>query len=360
MSGVTVHDRARATPGFNLVASGHDSEAWLMDMDGRVLHRWAYDFWEVWPDFDVFARHSGSTYWRRVHLFDNGDLLAIHEGLGIIKLDRESTLLWATPCRAHHDLEVLDDGRILTLTRHARLVPWIDPDTPVLDEYVAVLDAGGTVVREVSLLDAAARSSAAIGAEVRAARHRREGDLLHTNTVQMLRGRAAGAVAELTAGRVLVGSRHLSAVMVLDLDREELVWFRRGPFHFQHDTRILDDGTMLLLDNRHDRGVSAAEILDPATMAPLWTYAGTADRPLYTHNCGAVHRLPSGNVLISESDNGRALEVTPGGEVVWEYYNPRRAGRKDEFIATILDVVRLPEEFPVGWADPDVVPCRSR
>ena len=43
------------------------------------------------------------------HLFENGDVLAIHEGLGIVKLDSSSEVLWARTYRVHHDLDVLDE-----------------------------------------------------------------------------------------------------------------------------------------------------------------------------------------------------------------------------------------------------------
>jgi hypothetical protein len=32
--------------------------------------------------------------------------------------------------------------------------------------------------------------------------------------------------------------------------------------------------------------------------------------------------LPNGNTLINEGQFGRFFEVTPAGEVVWEYVNP--------------------------------------
>ena len=36
----------------------------------------------------------------------------------------------------------------------------------------------------------------------------------------------------------------------------------------------------------------------------------------------SAERLPNGNTLITESDKGRAFEVTHAGEVVWEFWNP--------------------------------------
>ena len=53
---------------------------------------------------------------------------------------------------------------------------------------------------------------------------------------------------------------------------------------------------------------------------------------------------------MTESDNGRAFEVAPDQEIVWEFYNPYRAGDADEYIATLFEVVRLPPDFPLDWA----------
>ncbi|MCP3986249.1 MAG: hypothetical protein GY723_17865, partial [bacterium] len=53
--------------------------------------------------------------------------------------------------------------------------------------------------------------------------------------------------------------------------------------------------------------------------------------------------------LITESDGGRAFEVTADQRIVWEYYTPYRAGENGEYIATLAEVVRLPLDFPVDW-----------
>ena len=35
-----------------------------------------------------------------------------------------------------------------------------------------------------------------------------------------------------------------------------------------------------------------------------------------------MQRFPNGNTLITESDTGRAFEITRGGQIVWEWFNP--------------------------------------
>jgi hypothetical protein len=74
--------------------------------------------------------------------------------------------------------------------------------------------------------------------------------------------------------------------------------------------------------------------------------------PFFSNFCGTAERLPNGNTLIVESDNGRAFEVTSAGAIVWEFHNPHRAGEEGEFIARLFDLVRLPPEFPTAWIEP--------
>jgi hypothetical protein len=49
----------------------------------------------------------------------------------------------------------------------------------------------------------------------------------------------------------------------------------------------------------------------------------------------AQERLPNGNTLVTESDGGRLFELTPGGEIVWEYINPERGGADGELIPIV-------------------------
>jgi hypothetical protein len=348
LRGVTRRD-PRAWTGTNFYTSGHAPEAILMDMDGHVLHRWRRAFLEIWPDYPrqwLAAGHS--DYWRRAHLFGNGDVLVIFEGMGIARLDRDSRVLWSNPVQAHHDLDVTPEGDVYVLTRRARIVPELHPEKPVLEDFVTVLDAGGRERRSVSVLEALRRSDFA--GHFRYDPGQRWGDVLHTNTVQVLDGRGAERLPAFRAGNVLVSILKLDLLAVVDLDAERIVWAHAGRFRRQHDPRLLDDGRLLLFDNRGDEPRSRVVELDPA--APdewLWEFGGSPSAPFFSFSCGAAARLPNGNTLITESDAGRAFEVTRDKEIVWEFYNPHRAGQQDELIATLFEVVRLPPDFPLDW-----------
>jgi Arylsulfotransferase (ASST) len=340
---VVERDPAAVGPGLNLLLSGHAAEAVLMDHNGEVLHRWRYPLRRLWPDLAADPDMAKLEYWRRAWLFPNGDLLGIYEGLGIVKLDARSNVLWSRRGGFHHDLQVLDDGRIWVLDREGKLLPRINPAEGVLEDFVTVLGPDGEVERRISLLQAFERSRFAPLLE----RMERAGDIFHTNTIEVLDGRFAPVDAGFRKGNVLLSVLKLDALAVLDPEREEIVWARTGSWRRQHQPTFLDGGNILLFDNRGPGGESSRVIeIDPRTLEIRWQYGGTPGVDFFSKTLGSCQRLPNGNTLITESENGRALEVTRDGRVVWELNNPNRAGERKELVAVLFEVLRLPEAFP--------------
>ena len=347
-AGVTIHVREKVYEGLNLYVSGHAPEAILMDMSGEVLHRWKRAFTEIWPDARQRARQR-SQWWRQAFLFPNGDLLAIFEGLGIIKLDWDSKLLWAQLNRAHHDLEVTSGGDIYVLTRKAHIVPWVDPERPILEDYVVLLDAAGVQKKKFSLLEAFKNSEfGEIWREAGAELNQR-GDIFHTNTVRVLDARLENRHPAFKKGHLLVSMRIPDAIAVIDPDRERATWVGKGAFKKQHDPEILENLNLLVFDNSGVGERSRVLELDVPSLKTVWKYEGTTESPFYTELLGAVQRLPNGNTLITESEYGRAFEVNRDGEIVWEFRSPHRAGPDQEFVATLAELIRLPADFPTAW-----------
>ena len=61
----------------------------------------------------------------------------------------------------------------------------------------------------------------------------------------------------------------------------------------------------------------------------MWQYtAEDSGQPPWTFFSSFVsnaQRLPNGNTLITEGMQGRLFQVTPAGQVVWEYLTPYEA-----------------------------------
>jgi len=350
--GVTVHDAGRAQPGLNLVLSAHDAQAALMAMDGTVLHAWQKKYDEVWPGAEALSQYQG--FFRRAFLYPNGDLLAVFENSGLIKLDRDSNVLWAKREMFHHVAKPWDDGTVLALCRHQRTLPEISPSLTCYDDDIVVMQPDGTELRRVSVFECVMNSPfRQIIRPEWLKRKEQPIDVLHTNDLQVLDGQFEAEGSAFKRGNLLISLHEQSFVGILEPEKQALVWGLTSMWRHQHNPRLLSEGDLIVFDNFATDESSKVIELNPFTQEVLWVYEGDAAHPFFTKTCGAAQRLPNGNTLITESNRGRAFEVTPQKEIVWEYVNPERAGDNDEFIADLMDVTRLaPDDPALEWFAP--------
>ncbi len=350
--GITLYDPTATIDGYNLYTSGHEPSAMLMSMTGEILHRWHYPFEKAWARYPKRGDPVHSKFWRRVHLYRNGDLLAVFEGLGMIKIDKDSKLLWKSDLRQHHDIDVVGD-RIYSLTRRRTVIKKVNPKKPVIEDFITVMEPDGTVIREVSMVWAMRRFREHARYWDRSALNR--GDIFHTNSLEVLDGRAADRLDEFARGNVLVSMSNLNAIFVVNLKRKAIVWGFSDDFNAQHDARILENGHLLLFDNlryhRRSRESRVIEYVLP-TMGKAWEYNSTEAHRFYTRTCGTAQRLANGDTLITETDNGRAFEVTRDGRKVWEFISPHRAGEENRLVASLFEVERIPESYVPWLASP--------
>jgi hypothetical protein len=312
--GVVVNERGSVAPGVNFFSTLGRGDAFLVDNDGRLLWRWSLSKeLQLKPGIP-----SGYT-----HLFPNGDVLAFVDGLGVVKLDKDSRLLWKHVALAHHDAFVADDGVIYALVHETRSVEAISDRYPSLLDDIEVLSPSGEGLRKISIFDAIQGSPysfllprvAGLALEAPAD----VVDVLHTNHVEVYDGRIAHLSPLFRRGNILLSMRSLNAIAIVDGTTLQTLWLW-GPTNLslQHWPTILENGNILLFDN--GVGLSRIVEVDPRTNAVTWRYAPEKD--FYSASRGACQRLSNGNTLITVSDSGRALEVTSAGRTVWEYANP--------------------------------------
>lgn len=212
--GVTVYDEKLAYSGLNLLTSGHLAEAILTDMKGNILHRWRKDISEV--DFfrqlkgkSLKRSRIGDALWLHVELGRNGELLAVFEGIGIVKLDRASNVMWSYLGRNHHDLDVAKNGTIY-LGRQLRpqtdkmhLFTWTSSDTVIADDLITVLTPDGEEVKRISVLDCFLNSQFSSMLE----HIKRKRDVLHTNSITLIEDdRLASQMPAFRKGTALISN----------------------------------------------------------------------------------------------------------------------------------------------------------
>ena len=329
-AGVLIHNRDRSWPGWNLVTVQMLARADLLDMDGAVIRSWSMD---------------GGGRWERACLLPDGGLVVIgvdpvevswipDDARYVARLDAEGNLIWKRPLQAHHDILPLAGDRFMALTYSRKRIPSIDPEIDTRDDQVTVLDRKGVVLEEYSLLDGfGARPDVFRFQEVRP--NRMAGrpwiDLFHSNSLMLSEdGR-----------RLLLSFRHQDRIAIMDLNLRAVVWsWGEGVLSGPHDAQWLESGNILVFDNGLARGWSRVLELDPDSGNIVWEYGDPERNRFFTLSKGSGQRLPNGNTLIADSDNGRAFEVTPEGETVWEFATPHTVeeGRR----AAIVRIRRIP------------------
>jgi outer membrane protein assembly factor BamB len=136
-------------------------------------------------------------------------------------------------------------------------------------------------------------------------------------------------------GLVLMSLRTTSGVIGVKRDSGEVaLHIPPNILAQQHAPVELDNGNILIFDNGNYRlGMSTPYSrvieVDPLTLKIVWQYADSSKGAFFSAVMGNAQRLHNGNTHITEAATGRLFEVTPSGEVVWEYVVPQFAEYPD-------------------------------
>jgi len=334
LKGVTHHVPSKTYNGYTLFTPMSGKDAWLIDMQGRFVHRWGTE-----PYGPVFAR-----------LLPNGNLLYLgvksgglmgpglaylhgdeefeqseeNRGACLVEVDWDNNLVWKYEApQSNHDFYRMENGN----TMYVKYIT-------VPDDIKNKVKGGipGTEQNGVMWADALneVTPEGKVVWEWRAYEHldpgidiicplEYRGEWTHMNTCTIL-----------SDGNILGSFRQTNTICIIDKATGNIVWrWGREELGHQHEPTMLDNGNILVFDNGVHRYFSQdldyySRVMEvnPATNKIEWEYKADPLSEFYSAIGGGAQRLPNGNTLICEDVAGRLFEVTPDGEIVWEYINP--------------------------------------
>ncbi|MFH1404031.1 MAG: arylsulfotransferase family protein [Candidatus Altiarchaeota archaeon] len=300
-NGVTIHDRMRAYQGLNLYTPEDIGVVYLIDMDGNKVFEWK-------------AKEGVPRNWRYAKIAENMSIL-VNIGLSeIARIDRDSSLVWITNQSGyHHDLTVAENGDIYAIRAIVRHIEGIGN---ILDENIVVMDENGDEKRAISLFDILGKRFVRDRIQVR----KDNIDIFHVNSIGII-PREIGVARK---GDVMICVRNMNLIVIVNTTDGRVMW-RGGRYILErpHNPVILPNNNILVFDNGPFRGYSRVLSIDPRKRELVGEY-NMKNESFFTANMGGNQRLPNGNTLITESDKGRAFEITSRGEIVWEFYVPER------------------------------------
>ncbi|MHC1479079.1 aryl-sulfate sulfotransferase [Frateuria aurantia] len=395
-TGVTRYDPTRAWNGYVLFSAG-DDVTYLIDMDGHVVHQWPHKgFPSVYIDPALVGGRRGEVLLTLQKQTPPKGYTAWGNGLAnqsVGELDWNGRTVWQWGAQApggtaqqHHEILRLPDGNTLVLADRIRPVPGFIR-SKVIDDVVYEVRPDGQVAWSWSALDHL-EEFGFTAEQLKLVRHVEDPDVLHINNAKVIGDNPwyRHGDTRFKPGNLLIDSRNANFIAIVDRASGHVVW-RMGPnlptidpkkasqvprpvdqTIGQHDAQLIAEGLpgaghLLVFDNQGEAGYPRASHamtggsrvleIDPVKGEIVWQY--TADRSqqpgwaFFSSFISSARRLPNGNTLIDEGMNGRVFQVTPEGDIVWEYVSPYFSRPSIEHKAPSNALYRA-QPVPYDWA----------
>jgi len=326
-TGLTFHKPGLSTKGYTLLTPHGDQSTYLIDMQGRVVHRWVFN-------------HIRPGYGR---LLDNGNLLMTGSDIDLppapkdeptkaplpfeqhvtrlggyhttlCELNWQGDIVWEYENRSqHHDFFRFANGNTM--------VPeWVE-----LPENLHKEVRGGYKMPRERLPRLLGDDLVEVDKDGKEVRRINTWKLLDpikdpiTPTTRRWEWTHVNGIDINSKGEIVFSCRNTDRVAIINAAATEITWkFSRS--HGQHNPTWVDDNIQIF-DNGDSSSSRVIEV-DPANDEIVWTYHGVPFQQFYSGHISGASRLASGNTLICEGTSGRIFEVNKARDVVWEWINP--------------------------------------
>lgn len=201
----------------------------------------------------------------------------------------------------------------------------------IRDDLLVKFSPDGEVLKEISLLEVLFQNNLYhLLASTGEANPLRGGafeteDPTHINDVEELSLDDAASIPGTQPGDLMVSARNLDLVIIFDPESLAVHWYQSGPWLRQHDPEIMRDGRISIFNNNHigrsrawELSGSSIDAIDPQTRRVETLFPLREEDAFYSDCCGMHQHLDNGNILITIQEEGRLIEVSKEGEIVWE------------------------------------------
>jgi hypothetical protein len=354
--GLTHHEAAQSFKGYTLVTPTGSDSAYLLGMDGRIVHRWR--FTTIRPGYGKLLP-NGNLLMRGVDValppppppdapplpFEQQVRRLGANATHLLEVDWDGNVVWEYHNPAiHHDQVRLPNGNTLVpvwveLSQDAarRVRGGVRPRRgekphPLLCDDIVEIDPAGKEVWRAGLSELLDP----VRDPICPLEQRRE--WTHTNGLDVTR-----------EGNVVFSCRDNSRVGVIERLSGRLLWMYGYPnTAHQHHPTVLPNGNIQIFDNgMHRVGLPRSRVIEvePGTNKVMWEYVSDPPEQFFSAHVSSAERLPGGNVLICEGACGRLFEITPRGEVVWEWNNPFPSRVNGRLMVLIFRAHRYAPDF---------------
>lgn len=345
------------TRGLNLVTAigpGAETVIQVIDMAGNTVHKWSVDWFEIWPDpqhvrMDDRPKSKPGGHIHGIAMLDDGSIVFNFENLSMIRMSLCGDVMWKLPYRTHHSIFIDDDGNIWSPAQRfyeGKLTDYPNHATPVSESMILKVSPDGEILREISMFEWFDQRDMRGWLHMGAGKMSNvvTGDALHMNDVEIFPDDLESDYFR--PGDIMISLRDINSVMVLDAETLDAKYWKTDGIIRQHDPDFIAGDRISIFDNNHrgpNDGPQQSRIIidDPGPEPSEIYFQGSAEEAFYSRIMGKHQWLPNGDLLITDSMNGRAFQLNPEGDKVWEYVNFAADGQ----VGIVEEVQRLPDNY---------------
>ena len=250
------------------------------------------------------------------YLSEDGSIIT-HSSSPLIKIDRCSKLVWQIDKRFHHSISIDHENNFWIPTLE---VPgdFKELHNQYHDDKIAKVSFDGKLIYEKSVTEIL-----------------KENDLfnlilntyygddpIHLNDIEPILDDSS----YWKKGDVFLSLRSISAIILFRPATNKIIWYKQGPWRFQHDIDVIDEDKIAIFDNNVTLGWDQSQ-----TNNNIYIYDFKSDKAykkyedLFRNNdinsrTGSLYRiLDNGDIYVEEENHGRLLMGTEKGELKWEF-----------------------------------------
>lgn len=308
----------------------------VIDLDANPIQYYDIEWSDVWPEVpshllpEEVPRARPGTHVHGAEIMKNGDVVFNFEHLSLVRMNACSEVVWRLPYRTHHSVFV-DEKDNLWVSAQKNIKQGHHPDMPFIrapyvEPFILEVSPEGEILKEKSVLDLLIENDqkgALLNASIANEVLQVSGDFLHLNDVEVFP--STMETGFFSYGDVMISLRNINSIFVFD-SSWKLKYKIAYDFVRQHDPDFIDGNHIAIYDNyniaEREKGPQSRILIHDARDGSTdEVFSGTDEEPFFSSIMGKQQWLDNGNLLISESRFGRAIEIGESGEIVWEYYN---------------------------------------
>jgi hypothetical protein len=303
----------------------------IVDRTGRIIHQWR-PFWsEIWSDDpgNFPERPNAGMYLHGVEVLPDGSLVANFEHQSTFRLNLCGEVMWKLANLGHHSVHYADDKTLWVPAENyiaSGKTGFPNHRPPLRSWTLQNISLDGKILRTIPVIEILLKNGLEGLLYISSPDLFVSGDTLHLNDVETFPADLKSEIFK--PGDLLISLLSINAVMVLDPETLRIKFISIGQFTRQHDPDFLSGDRISVFDNRTftlapGAGPPTSRIVevDVRSGAVTSVLDGSAETRFFTAIMGKHQRLRNGNILIVSSGEGRVLEFTPNGRLVWHYDN---------------------------------------